>query len=105
MVIVQVYVRVKEKDIDAFIKATIENASNSIKEPDINRFDFMQENEDPGSFLLTEIYANERAPKDHKKTDHYLKWRETVADMMDKPRKGVTYHEIFPKELRHWSSK
>ena len=43
MVIVQVYVRVKENEINNFIKATLENARNSVREPGVVRFDFMQE--------------------------------------------------------------
>jgi len=104
MVIVQVYVRVKENYLDDFIQATINNAKNSIQEPGVVRFDFMQEVEDPASFLLTEIYRDADAPLAHKQTPHYLKWRETVAEMMEVPRNGVKYQEIYPVEIKSWRS-
>ena len=104
MIIVQVYIRVKEKEINQFISATIENAQKSIHEPGIIRFDFMQEVDDPQSFLLTEIYKDVDAPGEHKKTAHYLIWRERVADMMAEPRKGIQYHAIFPSEEIGWKS-
>jgi (4S)-4-hydroxy-5-phosphonooxypentane-2,3-dione isomerase len=96
MNIVQVYVRVKPEHIDAFTHATIENARNSREEPGVARFDFLQKTEDPGQFLLTEVYKDDEAPKKHKETDHYLKWRETVEGMMAEPRQGVKYTNIFP---------
>ena len=104
MVIVQVYVRVKEKVIDQFIEATIENAKKSIREPGVIRFDFMQEENDPQSFLLTEIYKDANSPAAHKNTSHYLIWRESVADMMEKPREGVKYHAIYPSKEKNWVS-
>ena len=104
MVIVQVYIRVKESTIDDFVSATIDNAKNSIKESGIIRFDFLHCDDDPQSFLLTEIYEDDQAALDHKKTTHYNHWRENVADMMDAPRNGVRYHPIFPVGLGSWRS-
>ena len=105
MLIVQVYVKVFENYIEDFVQATIENASNSINEPGILRFDFMQNNDAADEFLLTEVYKNEQAAADHKKTAHYLKWRETVAEMMAKPRSSEKYHEIHPLDPKDWKSK
>ena len=96
--------RVKEKEIDPFIAATIENAKRSIHEPGVIRFDFMQEVNDPQSFLLTEIYKDDDAPGLHKKTVHYLTWRDAVADMMDKPRSGIAFKAIFPMNENNWIS-
>ena len=45
MVIVHVYVRVKQEAIEAFKDASRENARNSILEPGIARFDVIQEND------------------------------------------------------------
>jgi quinol monooxygenase YgiN len=52
MFIVHVFVHVKKDQIEAFKTATIENASNSIKEPGIVRFDVVQQQEDPTKFEL-----------------------------------------------------
>jgi autoinducer 2-degrading protein len=98
MYIVIVYTHVKPENIDAFRAASVENARNSIQESGIARFDVIQEVEDPTRFILIEVY---RAPEDnarHKETAHYARWRDTVAEMMAEPRKGVKYSNVFPAD-------
>ena len=60
MLIVHVHVKVKADGIDAFKKATIENARQSRKEPGIARFDALQQNDDPTRFVLVEVYGRAR---------------------------------------------
>ena len=98
MLIVHVHVRVKPEFIDAFKQATIANASNSVKEPGIARFDVVQQADDPTRFVLVEVYRTSEAPAQHKETAHYQVWRDTVAPMMAEPRGGVKYANIFPGE-------
>jgi len=98
MQIVMVYVHVKSQFLDAFKKATLENASESIKEPGIARFDVVQQEEDPTKFILVEVYKTADAPAAHKATAHYEKWRDTVAEMMADARQGVKYKNIFPED-------
>ena len=43
MIIMHVFIQVKPEYVEAFRKATIENASNSIREPGIARFDVIQQ--------------------------------------------------------------
>lgn len=102
MLIVQVHVTVEEDFIQAFKIATMENASNSVKEPGIARFDVIQQVEDPSRFVLVEVYKTEEAAGDHKKTEHYLKWRSEVEDMMAEPRYGIKYHNVFPADNGGW---
>jgi autoinducer 2-degrading protein len=103
MVIVQVAIEVKKASIPEFISATIENAKNSIHEPGVIRFDFIMEKDNPLSFVLIEVYRDEDAARAHKKTTHYRKWRETVAEMMSVPRRGVHYSAIYPVDEKAWS--
>jgi quinol monooxygenase YgiN len=98
MLIVQVQVRVKAEHIEAFKQATLENASNSIREPGIARFDVCQQADDPACFVLIEAYRTAEAPAQHKETAHYAKWRDTVAPMMAEPRKGVRFTNLFPPD-------
>ncbi len=98
MLVVQVYVRVKPGMEKAFMEATVQNAQSSIKEPGIARFDVCQQVDDPTSFLLTEVYRTEQDPAKHKETQHYLKWRDTVAEMMAEPRTGIKYSNVFPED-------
>ena len=96
MLIVHVHVRVKGEFIEAFQRATLENASKSVAEPGIARFDVIQQTDDPARFVLVEVYRTPEAPAAHKETLHYQVWRDTVAEMMAEPRTSVKYLNIFP---------
>jgi autoinducer 2-degrading protein len=96
MYIVLVQVHVKPDCIDAFQEATIENARESVKEAGIARFDVIQQSADPSRFILVEAYRREPDAAAHKETPHYAKWRDTVAEMMAEPRRGIKFTNIFP---------
>jgi autoinducer 2-degrading protein len=96
MQIVVVHVNVKSQFIEAFKQASIENASHSVKEAGVARFDVIQQTEDPRKFILVEVYKTADAPTAHKETAHYARWRDTVAEMMAEPRQGIKYANIFP---------
>ncbi len=98
MHIVHVHVRVKPEYIQSFQKATIENAKNSVYEPGIARFDVLQDMDDPAHFVLIEVYRSIGDVANHKETDHYAKWRNTVEDMMAEPRRSVRFKNIFPDD-------
>ena len=102
MIVTCVTIYVKPTEINNFINATLDNHRNSIEEIGNIRFDFLQCNDDSCRFLLYEAYASEDAAASHKKTDHYLKWRDTVADWMDKPRKGVSHKVLAPLSKDQW---
>ena len=98
MLIVHVQVHVRPEFIDAFRKATLENASHSVQEPGIARFDVLQQADDPSRFVLVEVYRTPQAPAEHKETAHYQLWRDAVAGMMAEPRTSVKYSNVFPGE-------
>jgi quinol monooxygenase YgiN len=98
MLIVHVQVHVKPEHIEAFKLATIENASNSVKEPGIARFDVVQQSDDPSRFVLVEAYRDTEATAHHKATAHYHAWAEKVADMLAEPRSRVVYGNIYPAD-------
>lgn len=91
-----VHVHVKPEAVKAFIEATRANHENSVKEPGNLRFDILQDAQDPGKFVLYEVYTTEQAAAAHKETAHYLTWRDTVAPWMVKPREGVKHTLLFP---------
>lgn len=103
MFIAHVFVHVKKDQVEAFKAATIENARNSVQEPGIARFDVIQEQDDPTRFVLVEVYRTADDPAHHKDTAHYLKWRDTVAEMMAEPRSAVKYNNVYPDE-NGWDS-
>lgn len=93
-----VHVRVKPQCVNAFIAASRANHKASVREPGNRRFDVLQEVEDPTKFVLYEAYVTAEDAAAHKSTQHYLTWRETVADMMAQPRQGVVHIGLFPSE-------
>jgi|ERR1044071_9761266 quinol monooxygenase YgiN len=101
MLVVHVHIRVKPEAIDAFRQATIANARQSIKEPGIARFDFVQQEDDPTRFVLVEVYRSPDAPAAHKETSHYKTWRDSVAPMMAESRASVKFANVFPDD-RGW---
>jgi autoinducer 2-degrading protein len=98
MHIVHVDIHVKPEFVEQFIVATIDNASNSVQEPGVVRFDFVQQADDPTRFVLVEIYLTPADGDAHKQTAHYARWRDTVANMMVEARVGTKYVNILPTD-------
>lgn len=98
MLVVFVYVHVKPEFVDAFKAASIDNASHSVQEPGIARFDVIQQTDDPTRFVLVEVYRTQEATVAHKATEHYARWRDAVADMMAEPRSSTKYANVFPDD-------
>lgn len=98
MYIVHVFVHVKEESIDAFKEVTVENARNSILEPGIARFDVIQQQEEPTRFVLVEVYYSFDDAAKHKLTEHYMRWRDSVAYMMEEPRTSMKFYNVHPSD-------
>eukprot|EP01062_Namystynia_karyoxenos_P034511 TRINITY_DN25301_c0_g1_i1.p1 TRINITY_DN25301_c0_g1~~TRINITY_DN25301_c0_g1_i1.p1 ORF type:complete len:239 (+),score=93.16 TRINITY_DN25301_c0_g1_i1:84-719(+) len=94
-VVTLVEVHVKDGAVDGFKQASAKNASNSVQEPGNIRFDAIQQADDPCRFVLVEAYESAEAAAAHKDTAHYKEWRDTVADMMAEPRKGLKHTAVY----------
>src|SRR5512141_1573044 len=104
MQIVLVYVHVKPDRVEEFKQLSLHNASNSLQEPGVARFDVIQQADDPTRFVLVEVY---RLPEDaakHKETVHYNRWRELAEPLMAEPRSRVIYSNVYPGETGWVSS-
>lgn len=84
-------VHVTHDGIEAFKAASLANAEASRQEPGITRFDLLQQVDDPTRFILYEEYVDVAATEAHKTTEHYLTWRQTVADLMATPRQTYQF--------------
>lgn len=102
MIVTLVHIWVKPGHIDDFVNASTVNHQHSIKEPGNLRFDLVQDANNPTKFVLYEAYESEEAAAAHKDTDHYKKWRDTVADWMAKPRKGEKHKILAPSDKSLW---
>jgi quinol monooxygenase YgiN len=98
MIVVHVHIHVKPDSVEAFKQASIENATQSVREPGIARFDVLQQSDDPTRFLLVEVYRTAEAPAQHKETAHYAAWRDAVAPMMAQPRTSFKFGNVHPPD-------
>ena len=101
-IIVQLYI--KEECIEKFKEVTFYNSENARKEPGNLRFDVIQSSEENNLFYLYEIYKSDDAIAYHRTTEHYQKWADTVADMMEKPRERVIGVPLCPSEEEAYKS-
>lgn len=93
-----VQVHVKPDRVDAFRAASLDNAQNSRLEPGVKRFDVIQEVDDPTRFVLVEVFRDAAAAAAHRETEHYKRWRDTVADMMAEPRAARKFVNASPDD-------
>jgi quinol monooxygenase YgiN len=83
-------IQIKEGHRDAFIEAMLDDARGSVaNEPGCLRFDVIQDGADPNRIWLYEAYTDEAAFQAHLQTPHFIKWRDTVKDWMDKGPQGA----------------
>lgn len=100
MHILLVYCTVKPEHLEAFIAATIDNASNSRKEPGVVRFDFVQQTDDRTKFSLIEVYRTPEGLAAHREAAHYKAWAEKVPEMLAEPRTRTFYTNIDPPDTQ-----
>jgi quinol monooxygenase YgiN len=96
--ILHVFIHVKPECVDAFKAATLANASASIREPGVARFDVNQQADDPTRFVLVEVYRSPAGHAAHRETGHYAAWRDAVAPMMAEPRTATKFANLFPDD-------
>ena len=94
MITIIVQVDVKPENIQNFIDETKTSKEGSLKEPGCCGYTIFQSLSDPTKFTLSELYESEEAIESHKKTSHFLAWRENVQPMMANPRIGNKYKAI-----------
>lgn len=91
-----VQVQVKAANVEDFIAATRKNHRGSRTEPGNLRFDVLQDAADPSRFVLYEAFASREAVEAHRKTPHYLEWREAVEPWMARPREARSFGVLEP---------
>ena len=95
MYVVCVTIFVKPAFVPPFIEATLDNARNTRREAGNLRFDVLQAEEEAGRFFLYEVYRAKEDFAAHQKTEHYLRWKQAVADWMLQPREAVKHTPLF----------
>lgn len=88
-----------------FIRATYDNYRHTREEKGNLRFDVSRSSDEANRFFLYEVYQEQADFTAHQQTRHYLKWKETVAQWMQKPREGIKHQSLFPEnEAPRWIS-
>jgi autoinducer 2-degrading protein len=98
MYVVCVTVMVKPGHEEEFIRATDANHRGTRREPGNVRFDVLRCEDDPTRFFLYEVYRGKEAFAAHQRTDHYLAWKQAVAEWMAQPRQGVKHSSLLPAD-------
>jgi (4S)-4-hydroxy-5-phosphonooxypentane-2,3-dione isomerase len=98
MYIVHVFIKVKSSLVEEFKTVCIDNATNSLQESGVARFDVIQEIDDPTRFVLVEVYRTKNDAALHKETSHYNRWREVAEPMMAETRSRIMYQNIHPTD-------
>ena len=98
MLVVHVHIRVKPEHLDGFLEETRRNASASLQEPGVRRFDVLQDEADETHVVLGEVYVDQAAADAHKQTGHYARWQDAVAEMLAEPRTRNRFTSVFPGE-------
>jgi len=92
--VVTVDVFVKPEALETFLAAMKDNARNSRREPGCARFDIVQDEADPTHIFLYEFYRTKADFEFHLTTEHFLRWRDAVADWMARPRQAGRYLDV-----------
>ncbi len=74
---------VKLESVNAFLKASGENVGKTVLEAGVVRFDLLQEQDDPTTFVVVEVYASDAARLAHFETEAFRVWREKTAPMLE----------------------
>jgi quinol monooxygenase YgiN len=108
MYILTVTLKIKAEHREAFVEAMLGDATGSVRdEPGCLRFDVIQDEEDPNTLYLHEVYRDKTAFEAHLEAPHFLKWRETVKDWFASPPQSGKGVNIFPADKdwdRDWKA-
>jgi autoinducer 2-degrading protein len=92
-----VKIRVKPEYRAQFLEQMVADGVGSEKnEPGCLMFNIVRDNADPNVLHLFEVYRDDEAVEDHKKTPHFLKWLETTKDWLAAPLEISRCTTVYP---------
>jgi autoinducer 2-degrading protein len=87
MFVLQVAIRIKPENVDAFMKKLDENARAARSEKGCRQFDVLADPKDPTRLMLYEVYNDEAAFEEHQKGAAFKKYvAEAVPLLADRQR-------------------
>jgi autoinducer 2-degrading protein len=81
--VLQVALRIRKENTDAFMSKVLENAANARKEPGCRRFDVLVDPKDPTHAMLYEVYDNEAAFAVHQATEHFKRYIAEAVPLLE----------------------
>ena len=94
-----VTLHVKPEHLDAFLASMLDDARGSVNhEPGCFRFDVHQDDKDPSTIYLYEVYLDRAAFDEHLKQPHFTRWRDTVKDWYSRPGQTIFFTPVFPAD-------
>jgi quinol monooxygenase YgiN len=85
--VLQVSIRIKPENVDAFMQKLDENARNARKEPGCKQFEVLVDPTNRAKVMLYEVYNDEAAFEAHQQTPHFKKYvAEAVPLLADRVR-------------------
>jgi (4S)-4-hydroxy-5-phosphonooxypentane-2,3-dione isomerase len=85
--VLQVAIRIKPENVDAFMKKLDDNARAARTEPGCKQFEVLVDPKDKTKLMLYEVYKDEAAFEAHQATPHFKKYvAEAVPLLADRVR-------------------
>ncbi|APV51948.1 hypothetical protein BWI17_21110 [Betaproteobacteria bacterium GR16-43] len=81
--VLQVALRIKKENVEAFFAKVLENAAHARKEPGCRHFDVLVDPKDPTHAMLYEIYDDEAAFAAHQATDHFKRYVAEAVPLLE----------------------
>lgn len=89
-----VYLEVKPELLATFLAEATANAAESRKEPGVERFDLLQQADNPQRFMLYEVYQAESDLEAHRQTPHFKRWLEKGLPTLSGERVRIIYNLV-----------
>ena len=81
--VLQVALRIKPGNVDAFMTKVLANAAHAITEPGCRHFDVLVDPKDPTNAMLYEIYDDEQAFVAHQQTEHFKRYVAEAVPLLE----------------------
>jgi quinol monooxygenase YgiN len=72
--VLQVAIRIKPENVDAWMKKALDNAREARKEPGCRQFEVLVDPADKARVMLFEVYDDDKAFEAHQQTPHFKKY-------------------------------
>jgi quinol monooxygenase YgiN len=81
--VLQVKIRIKPENVEAFMKKLLQNAASAREEPGCKTFDVVVDPKDRTQVMLYEVYADEKAFEDHQQRAAFKKYVAEAVPLLE----------------------